>query len=208
MAIETRMTSAAEVLFEARRRAGMTQIELADRGCVAPSVISQVERGRRNPSLATLQRLVAGTGYTVGLTLYRPDPYEEQLVGPIGRRVLARRLELLRVLRGFGFGRVWVSGLVARGAETWDTALELVIEGFEGHGREVVSVLAGVFSALGDGVRLELLPQAFGQVGDVLLGDARVDGPDLSTDEWDPPVGGSGPSAGGEQQVGQGVDVR
>lgn len=74
MAIETRMTSAAEVLFEARRRAGMTQIELADRGCVAPSVISQVERGRRNPSLATLQRLVAGTGYTVGLTLYRPDP--------------------------------------------------------------------------------------------------------------------------------------
>jgi transcriptional regulator with XRE-family HTH domain len=46
-------------LQQARRDSGLTQEELADRSDVHQTYISDVERGRRNPSLLVLHRLAA-----------------------------------------------------------------------------------------------------------------------------------------------------
>lgn len=47
----------ADRLWDARRQAGMTQVELADAVGTSQSAISQLESGEHNPSLVTVRRL-------------------------------------------------------------------------------------------------------------------------------------------------------
>jgi transcriptional regulator with XRE-family HTH domain len=53
---------AATVVRNARRVAGLSQTQLAERSGVAASAISQIEAGKRNPSYETVTRLIASTG--------------------------------------------------------------------------------------------------------------------------------------------------
>jgi transcriptional regulator with XRE-family HTH domain len=52
----------AAVLSRARKRAGLTQAELARRAGTSQPVISAYEHGRRDPSIETLRRLVRAAG--------------------------------------------------------------------------------------------------------------------------------------------------
>ena len=52
----------AALLTRARRRAGLTQAELARRAGTSQPVISAYEHGRRDPSIETLRRLVRAAG--------------------------------------------------------------------------------------------------------------------------------------------------
>ncbi|HEY6746335.1 MAG TPA: helix-turn-helix transcriptional regulator, partial [Mycobacteriales bacterium] len=61
------MDDAGSVLRAARKAAGLTQAELARRAGVTQSVISAYEAGRREPSVATLSRLVDAAGATLRL---------------------------------------------------------------------------------------------------------------------------------------------
>jgi transcriptional regulator with XRE-family HTH domain len=51
-----------ELIAAARRRAGLTQAELARRAHTSQPVISAYEHGRRDPTVGTLRRLIAATG--------------------------------------------------------------------------------------------------------------------------------------------------
>lgn len=51
-----------QAIIDARKEAGMTQKELAERTGIAQGDISRMERGSANPSIRTLQRLAAGMG--------------------------------------------------------------------------------------------------------------------------------------------------
>jgi transcriptional regulator with XRE-family HTH domain len=62
---------AGALLRSARRRAGLTQAELADRADVPRSVLSAYENGRRQPSVAMLARLAAAGGLTLHLSARR-----------------------------------------------------------------------------------------------------------------------------------------
>lgn len=53
---------AGSLLREARRRAGLSQRQLAQRSGTAQSVVSRIETGRTDPSTATLQALLAAAG--------------------------------------------------------------------------------------------------------------------------------------------------
>jgi transcriptional regulator with XRE-family HTH domain len=53
---------AGSVIRAARRRRGLSQAQLAERAGVSQSVVSDYERGRRDPTLTTLRRLVEATG--------------------------------------------------------------------------------------------------------------------------------------------------
>lgn len=57
------------MIMEARRRAGLTQQQMADRASVPQSTISVYERGGREPTLPTLARLVGAAGFRVELDL-------------------------------------------------------------------------------------------------------------------------------------------
>jgi transcriptional regulator with XRE-family HTH domain len=60
-------TLAAALLLDARHRAGLTQAELAERVGVARPLISKYERGRKDPSITTLARLLAAMGMELRL---------------------------------------------------------------------------------------------------------------------------------------------
>jgi transcriptional regulator with XRE-family HTH domain len=55
-----------EALLQMRKKAGLTQEQLADRADTDLTQIGGLERGTRNPSYATLVRLAAALDTTVG----------------------------------------------------------------------------------------------------------------------------------------------
>ena len=60
---------AGELLARARRQAGLSQAELARRCKVPAPVVNAIERGKRQPSVATLAKLVRGAGVRLRLDL-------------------------------------------------------------------------------------------------------------------------------------------
>ncbi|MDP9177055.1 MAG: helix-turn-helix domain-containing protein, partial [Gemmatimonadota bacterium] len=59
----------AQLLQEARTRAALTQRELARRAGTAQSVVARVERGKTSPTLETVARLLAATGFNFEVEL-------------------------------------------------------------------------------------------------------------------------------------------
>jgi predicted nucleotidyltransferase/DNA-binding XRE family transcriptional regulator len=150
--------TAAAVLREARRRSGLTQVELARRAGVAQSVISAYESGRRQPALPTLAALVQAAGLELAVTVRtRPDP-TRALTGPVGRIVRQRRRRLAAAAAAHGASNLRVFGSVARGADRPDSDVDLLADlpaglGLIGLGR----LRANLESILG-GVRVDLVP--------------------------------------------------
>ena len=54
--------SVIQAMIDARKAAGLTQKQLADKTGIAQSDISKLETGSANPALRTLQRLAQGMG--------------------------------------------------------------------------------------------------------------------------------------------------
>ena len=63
-----------QALIDARKQAGITQLELSKRTGIAQGDISKMERGSANPSIHTLQRLAAGMGMSVRLQFVPNSP--------------------------------------------------------------------------------------------------------------------------------------
>jgi transcriptional regulator with XRE-family HTH domain len=61
---------------EARRRAHLTQAELARRADTTQSVIARVEAGATGPSLEYISRLVRACGYDLGVRLVPADDHD------------------------------------------------------------------------------------------------------------------------------------
>ena len=76
------MKQARTALREARLRAGLTQAGLAQRAHTSQPTIASYERGHREPTLPTLERLVGAAGYDLELLLQprrvRPLTREER----------------------------------------------------------------------------------------------------------------------------------
>ena len=68
------------LLQEARRQSGLTQAELARRAGVPQSTVAKIERGRRDPSLSTLERLVNAAGLELRVQLTPRDDHDLQLI--------------------------------------------------------------------------------------------------------------------------------
>ena len=80
------------LLREARKRAGLTQAELAARAGVPQSTIGRIESGARVPSTALLERLIRATGFELRVSLGEPDPQTESLFERTLRRTPRERL--------------------------------------------------------------------------------------------------------------------
>ncbi|HUY45371.1 MAG TPA: helix-turn-helix transcriptional regulator [Streptosporangiaceae bacterium] len=65
----------------ARLKAGMSQRELAERAGVPVTMISAYERDLRQPTLATLLRLLHAAGFDLRLHLAAYDPHDDILAG-------------------------------------------------------------------------------------------------------------------------------
>ena len=119
-------SKSAEVLRDARRRAGLTQASLAERAGVTQSVISAYESGHRQPALSTLAALIDATGFELDLQVRRQPRRLDPLTGPIGRRLQRHRQALLSVARAHGVRNLRVFGSVARGQDRSDSDIDLL----------------------------------------------------------------------------------
>jgi predicted nucleotidyltransferase/DNA-binding XRE family transcriptional regulator len=150
--------TAAALLREARRRAGLTQVELARRAGVAQSVISAYESGRRQPALPTLAALVRAAGLDLAFAVRKPPDRMRALTGPVGRIVRQRRRELATVAAAHGASNLRVFGSVARGVDRPDSDVDLLADlpaslGLLGLGRLQVDL-----ESVLDGIRVDLVP--------------------------------------------------
>ncbi|WIB77991.1 helix-turn-helix domain-containing protein [Curtobacterium sp. MCPF17_002] len=117
------LVSAAALIRDARLRAELTQVQLAYRAGVTQSVISTYENGRREPSLAALQRLLLAAGFTTAIDL---RPVEEPL--PLRERVTAAREELLAIVHRLGGRNPRLFGSVARGEDGPSSDVDLMVD--------------------------------------------------------------------------------
>lgn len=74
------MLSAPDLLKEARRAAGLTQAQLANRLGVSQSEIARLERRGANPRFGTLEKAVAATGHELHLELGHGAGIDESMV--------------------------------------------------------------------------------------------------------------------------------
>lgn len=95
------------IVKEARRRAGLSQAELATRLGTTQSAVARWEAGRVSPSLDTVVRAVRSAGLELHFSIAAPDPDHDRLIahsltlGPTDRiAALRERSEVEHQLRG------------------------------------------------------------------------------------------------------------
>lgn len=66
-------SAAYAICLLARRHAGLSQRALAEATGVSPSTITRIEKGRMEPTVALLTRLVDACGLELRLSLAEPD---------------------------------------------------------------------------------------------------------------------------------------
>jgi transcriptional regulator with XRE-family HTH domain len=72
--------SAGSLITEARKRAGLTQAELAHRLGSHQSVVARWETGRTNPDFATVQRVVRAAGFELGISIQPAENHDLTLI--------------------------------------------------------------------------------------------------------------------------------
>ncbi len=136
----------------------MSQSDVARRAHVAQSVISAYESGHREPALSTLERLVSATGHRLVLRLENDPGIRPGLPDtPLGRRLRQRRTAVLATAHRFGASNVRVFGSVARGEDTSDSDIDLLVDLAPGTG---LLSLGGLEREISDilGTRVDIAP--------------------------------------------------
>jgi transcriptional regulator with XRE-family HTH domain len=72
-------STAASILALARLKTGLSQTQLGERAGVPATMISAYERDLRQPTLPTLERLIAAAGLELRLHLEPRDPHDDVL---------------------------------------------------------------------------------------------------------------------------------
>jgi uncharacterized protein len=126
--VSSKAVTAGTLLRQARRRAGLSQAELATQAGVTQSVISAYESGQRQPSVPALARLIDAAGFELTLGVRRQPGRLRRLSGPVGRRVRRHRQDLIAAAAAHGIQNLRVFGSVARGEDRPDSDLDLVAD--------------------------------------------------------------------------------
>ena len=113
---------------EARRRAGLSQKELGRRAGVTQSVVSAYESGARQPSLPTLERLVRAAGCELDIAVRGRRPQVQTLGGPVGQKLFGQRRKVRDIIARHGMSNVRVFGSVARGEDTVESDVDLLVD--------------------------------------------------------------------------------
>lgn len=142
------MSRAAELIRDARKRAALTQAQLAARSGIAQNVISDYERGKREPSFGAVDALMDAAGLTIEYS-----PLSEL------DRVRRRRDEIVETLAAHGLTNVGIFGSVARGEETSTSDIDLLVDVAPGVGLFAMLTAQGALESL-LGRAVDLIPRA------------------------------------------------
>jgi transcriptional regulator with XRE-family HTH domain len=71
---------AAAIIAEARKRAGLTQAQLAERMGTHQPVVARWETGRTTPDFATVSRAVGAAGFELSVAIVAADDHDLALI--------------------------------------------------------------------------------------------------------------------------------
>ncbi len=146
------------MLRDARRRARLSQTDLARRAGVAQSVISAYESDRREPGIRTLAKLIEATGHGLAVQLI---PAPRNLLGlpdtRLGLRLRRHRRAVIALAEQRGAHNIRVFGSVARGEDTASSDIDLLVDLDDNVG---LVALAGLRRELSEllGVDVDVVP--------------------------------------------------
>jgi hypothetical protein len=126
--MDSQPVTAGALLRQARKKAGLSQVELAARAGVTQSVVSAYESGHRQPAIPALAALIDAAGYELVLGLRRQPRRLGRLSGPVGRRVRRHRHDLIAAAAAHGVQNLRVFGSVARGEDRPDSDVDLLAD--------------------------------------------------------------------------------
>ena len=161
-----RQTLAGAILRDARRRAGLTQVELSERAGVVRPLISQYENGKKDPSVTMVARLVEACGMESRIRAealtdiernQRAHDASSLSSGQAKRNADRARREVVSVRRPTAAEASRVCGAaVVRPRRDGDSDLRPVpiVEALERH--EVRYVAIGSYAAIAEGVDLDV----------------------------------------------------
>lgn len=112
------------LMKEARRRAGMTQAQLAHAAGTSQSTLAAYESGAKSPSVRTLDRVIRAAGASLDVRL-RSTPATH---GALLAELRGHSREIRAAARKRGIRKVRVFGSAARGDETAHSDVDLLVE--------------------------------------------------------------------------------
>jgi len=114
------------LLAGVRREAGLTQAELARRAGTSQAMIARYETGAASPTVRTLSRLLRAAGRE--LVLAGPPARSDESPGPVASLLREHRAEIRAAAEAAGARNLWVFGSVARGEETAESDVDLLVD--------------------------------------------------------------------------------
>jgi predicted nucleotidyltransferase/DNA-binding XRE family transcriptional regulator len=115
--------TAATLLRDTRQAAGLTQASLAQRAQTSQPAVAAYESGSRTPTLSTLERLLAACGRELVL-----DSQATASARSMQALIHGRRTRLLAAARRHGARNVRIFGSVARGGESAESDVDLIVD--------------------------------------------------------------------------------
>lgn len=113
------------LLAEVRREAGLTQAELARRAGTSQAMVARYETGAASPTVRTLARLLRAAGRELVLSGLPAHP---ESPGPVAALLREHRFEIRAAAEAVGARNVRVFGSVARGEETPESDVDLLVD--------------------------------------------------------------------------------
>lgn len=117
---------AAELLIEARRGAHLTQAELARRAGTSQAMVARYETGVASPTVRTLQRLLRAADRDLEMSAVSKQTATEAT--PLATTLREHRAEITAAAERVGAHNVRVFGSVARGEDTPESDLDLLVD--------------------------------------------------------------------------------
>ena len=124
----TKFMRASQVLRNARNKSGMSQLEVARRSGIAQSVISDYERGKREPGADTYAQLLEILGFTLELRARRRAKTPTLPDSKLARLILRHRKEIIALARQHGARNVRVFGSVATGKTKKRSDIDFLVD--------------------------------------------------------------------------------
>jgi len=117
---------ASELIARVRRDAGLTQMELARRAGTSQAMVARYETGVASPTVRTLTRLLRAAGRE--LVMSSAESSSADLSGPVADLLREHRAAIRAAAEAVGARNVRVFGSVARGDETADSDVDLLVD--------------------------------------------------------------------------------
>lgn len=114
------------LLQQLRRDSGLTQAQVAARAGTSQAAVARYETGVVSPSVATLRRLTHACGAMLEIAVTAAP--RTDLSGHRARQLRQNRGRIKSLARGIGANNVRVFGSVARGDDTEDSDIDLLVD--------------------------------------------------------------------------------